>query len=63
MAESVEEAGRAAAIEMRELNMSNGKYGKKRKRDDGRGGRDEMDRDDDVIQAGLPKKRLKRHQR
>jgi len=63
MAESVGEAGRAAAIEMRELNTSTGKYGKKRKRDDGRGGRDEMDRDDDVIQAGLPKKRLKSHQR
>lgn len=63
MAESVEEAGRAAAIEMRELNMSAGKHGKKRKRDDGGGGRDEMDRDDDVIQAGLPKKRFKSHRR
>lgn len=63
IAESVEEAGRTAAIEMRELNMSIGKNGKKRKRDDGRGGRDEMDRDDDVVQTGLPKKKLKSHKR
>lgn len=55
--ERVEEAGRLAASELKEQKGRGGKG--KRKRDEHSGGRDEKDRDDDVVEAGLPKKRKK----
>ncbi|KAG9318730.1 P-loop containing nucleoside triphosphate hydrolase protein, partial [Chiua virens] len=53
--ERVNEAGRLAVNELKEKARSNG--GKKRRRDEGggRNTRDERDRDDDVVEAGLPK--------
>ena len=57
--ERVDEAGRMAASELRELAASGkGVGGKKRKHRDGSGNaRDEQDRDDDVVEAGLPSRR------
>ncbi len=49
--ERVEEAARSARTEMK--NMENGK-GKKRRRDNDLSGRDDRDRDDDVVEAGMP---------
>ena len=50
--ERVEEAGRLAVNELKEEAKSNG--GKRRRRDEG-GGRDEKDRNDDVVEAGMPR--------
>ena len=50
--ERVDEAGRLAAQELKEQNMKGG-HGRKRKREEG-GGKDDMDRDDDVVEAGMP---------
>ena len=50
--ERVDEAGRLAVNELKEEAKSNG--GKRRRRDEG-GGRDEKDRDDDVVEAGMPR--------
>lgn len=55
--ERVDEAGRLASTEMKEQGIKGG-HGKKRKRDDG-GGKDDMDRDDDVVEAGMPKMKRK----
>ncbi|KAG2116744.1 DEAD-domain-containing protein [Suillus discolor] len=51
--ERVDEAARLAINELKEEAKADGK---KRKREDGVG-RDERDRDDDVVEAGVPKKR------
>lgn len=57
--ERVDEAGRLAVNELKEEAKSNG--GKKRRRDGG-GGRDNKDRDDDVVEAGMPRtKKSKGH--
>ena len=48
----VDEAGRLAAQELKEQGIRGG-HGKKRRRDEG-GGKDDMDRDDDVVEAGMP---------
>lgn len=58
--ERVEEAARAAKIEIRDGENAKGR-GNKRRRDDGGGGRDDRDRDDDVVEAGMPftKKKFK----
>ena len=54
--ERVDEAGRLAATELREESGKNGH----RKRRKGEGGdRDVRDRDDDVVQAGMPTKKKK----
>lgn len=50
--ERVDEAGRLAVNELKEEARSNG--GRKRRRDEG-GARDDKDRDDDVVEAGIPK--------
>ena len=55
--ERAAEAGRAAMIELKEQRANGG--GKKRRKEQG-GGRDEMDRDDDVVEAGMPTKKTKR---
>lgn len=52
--ERVEEAGRLAATELKEQKLKGGRGKRKR---DGYGGRDERDRDDDVVEAGMPKKK------
>ncbi|CAG7848306.1 ATP-dependent rRNA helicase RRP3 {ECO:0000305} {ECO:0000250/UniProtKB:P38712} [Serendipita indica DSM 11827] len=52
LAEKVEEAGRAAAMEMKDMNLSKGKEGKRK--------RDDMDRDDDSVPAGTGVGRKKR---
>lgn len=49
--ERVDEAGRLAVNELKEEAKSNG--GRKRRRDEG--GRDDKDRDDDVVEAGMPR--------
>ncbi|KAH9079350.1 DEAD-domain-containing protein [Lactarius deliciosus] len=54
--ERVEEAGRLAATELREEGAKNG-HRKRRKGD--RDDRDVRDRDDDVVQAGMPTKKRK----
>ena len=51
--ERVDEAGRLAVQELKEQGIRGG-HGKKRKREEG-GGHDDMDRDDDVVEAGMPK--------
>ncbi|KAG2157361.1 DEAD-domain-containing protein [Suillus clintonianus] len=53
--ERVDEAARLAINELKEEAKAGG-GGKKRKREDGVG-RDERDRDDDVVEAGVPRKR------
>ncbi|KAA1469548.1 DEAD-domain-containing protein [Dentipellis sp. KUC8613] len=55
--ERVDEAGRLAANEMRDNGIS-GTHGRKRRRDEGRGG-DDRDRDDDVMEAGMPMRKKK----
>ncbi|KAG8825706.1 ribosomal RNA processing protein [Serendipita sp. 401] len=58
LAEKVEDAGRAAAMEMKNMNLSAvGGSGKKRKRT---GGKDDMDRDDDLVQSGMPSGKMKK---
>jgi ATP-dependent RNA helicase DDX47/RRP3 len=61
--ERVNEAGRVAVNELKDQNMKGGGSGRKRRRQDGPGGRDDRDRDDDMVEAGIPtqKKRLKRN--
>ena len=51
--ERVNEAGRVAASELKEQGKGGGS-GRKRRREDGSGVRDERDRDDDVVEAGIP---------
>ena len=57
LGETVGRANREAAVEMRE--SGTGGAGGKRGRDKGgkRGREDERDRDDDVVEAGLPRKK------
>jgi ATP-dependent RNA helicase DDX47/RRP3 len=50
--ERVEEAGRVAVNELKEQHLKGG-GGKKRRRDEGVN-KDDRDRDDDVIEAGMP---------
>ena len=57
MRERVDEAGRLAVQELKEQGIRGG-HGKKRKREEG-GGHDDMDRDDDVVEAGMPRMRKK----
>ena len=58
--ERVNEAGRIAAAEMREQALNGNNKGRKRRRE--LGGRDDQDRDDDVVEAGMPtKKKRGRH--
>jgi ATP-dependent RNA helicase DDX47/RRP3 len=58
--DTVARASREAALEMRD--SGTGGAGGKRGRDKGRGGRggeDDRDRDDDVVEAGVPRKKNK----
>ncbi|KAJ7783071.1 P-loop containing nucleoside triphosphate hydrolase protein [Mycena metata] len=59
--ERVNEAGRVAAVELKEQNANakGGGNGRKHRRDDGRSREDERDRDDDVVEAGIPTQRKK----
>ncbi|KAJ7703257.1 P-loop containing nucleoside triphosphate hydrolase protein [Mycena rosella] len=59
--ERVNEAGRVAAVELKEQNANakGGGNGRKHKRDGGGGREDERDRDDDVVEAGIPARRKK----
>lgn len=58
--ERVNEAGRMAAAEMREQALNGNNKGRKRRRE--LSGRDDQDRDDDVVEAGMPtKKKRGRH--
>lgn len=50
--ERVGEAGRVAASELRDQGPK-GSRGRKRRREEG-GGRDDKDRDDDIVEAGMP---------
>lgn len=54
--ERVDEAGRLATTEMKDQNSGKSR---KRRRGDGGGGKDDMDRDDDIVEAGMPKKQSK----
>lgn len=58
--ERVDEAARLAAAEIKEQGIKGG-HGRKRKRggEEGSGGKDDMDRDDDVVEAGMPKMKKK----
>ena len=58
--ERVDEAGRVAGQEMKEQGMRGG-HGKKRRRD--AGGADDRDRDDDVVEAGMPTKKKSKGRR
>jgi len=53
--ERVDEAGRVAANELKEQGAKGGNS-RKRTRDNGRS-KDDRDRDDDVVEAGMPAKR------
>lgn len=55
--ERVDEAGRLAANELKDQAKSGG-HGKKRRRDEGND-RDNQDRDDDTVEAGMPSKKKK----
>lgn len=57
--ERVEEAARLARAEMKD---ADGK-GKKRHRSDNTGGKDDRDRDDDVVEAGMPLVKKFKHRR
>ena len=61
LSDTVAQANREAALEMRE--QGTGGAGGKRGRDKGKRGRgwdnDERDRDDDVVEAGVPRKKNK----
>ncbi|KAJ7462228.1 P-loop containing nucleoside triphosphate hydrolase protein [Mycena galericulata] len=59
--ERVNEAGRVAAVELKEQNANakGGGNGRKHKRESGGGREDERDRDDDVVEAGIPTRRKK----
>jgi len=59
--ERVDEAGRVAAAELREQSAKGGK-GKKRSHDS-RGGKDDKDRDDDVVEAGMPCTKRTKHRK
>ncbi|TFY76963.1 hypothetical protein EWM64_g7047 [Hericium alpestre] len=59
--ERVDEAGRLAATELRD-NGINGGHGRKRRREEG-GNRDDRDRDDDMVEAGMPASRKKGRKR
>jgi ATP-dependent RNA helicase DDX47/RRP3 len=63
--ERVEEAARAARAEMKDAENGKGRGKKRRREEDGlRGGRDDRDRDDDVVEAGMPTtKRKSKHRR
>ena len=56
--ERVGEAARVAAAEMRDQAKA-GHGGKKRRRGGDEGGKDDRDRDDDMVEAGMPMKRKK----
>jgi len=56
--ERVDEAGRVAVNELKELKDQGKGGGRKRRWEEG-GGRDEKDRDDDTVEAGMPKRRKK----
>jgi ATP-dependent RNA helicase DDX47/RRP3 len=55
--ERVEEAGRLAVNELKEQGAGGRNGRNKRRREDRGGERDERDRDDDVVEAGMPKRR------
>lgn len=59
--ERVNEAGRVATVELKEqsANAKGGGNGRKHKRETGGGREDERDRDDDVVEAGIPSRRKK----
>jgi len=59
--ERVEEAGRLAIKELKE--MAKEGRGRKRHRDDETGGKDDVDRDDDVVEAGMPLRKQKTKRR
>lgn len=65
MKERVEEAARAARAEMKDAENGKGRGKKRRREEDGlRGGKDDRDRDDDVVEAGMPTtKRKSKHRR
>lgn len=56
--ERVDEAGRVAVNELKEMKEQGKGGGRKRRREEG-GGRDERDRDDDMVEAGMPRKHKK----
>jgi len=56
--ERVGEAARAAKTEMKDSEQNGKGKGRKRQREDV-GGRDDRDRDDDVVEAGMPTSRKK----
>lgn len=56
--ERVGEAARAAKTEMKDSEQNGKGKGRKRQRED-IGGRDDRDRDDDVVEAGMPTSRKK----
>jgi len=57
--ERVDEAARLAINELKEESKTGGK---KRRREDG-GGKDERDRDDDVVEAGIPRRKHSKKRR
>ncbi|KAJ7901769.1 P-loop containing nucleoside triphosphate hydrolase protein [Mycena olivaceomarginata] len=59
--ERVNEAGRVATVELKEqsANAKGGGGGRKHKRETGGGREDDRDRDDDVVEAGIPSRRKK----
>jgi len=57
--ERVDEAARIAVTELKELKeQGKGGVGRKRRREEG-GGKDEKDRDDDMVEAGMPNRHKK----
>ena len=58
--ERVDEASRVATNELKDLARSG--HMTKRRRDDG-GGKDDMDRDDDVVEAGVPNRKKNKGRR
>lgn len=56
LADRVDEAGRVAASQLRDEAQTKGTSGKRRRKVD----RDDRDRDDDVVEAGIPRHSFKR---
>lgn len=60
--ERVDEGARLAVNELKEQ-AGNGTGGRKRRRPEGSGGHDDRDRDDDVVEAGMPARKGHKHRR
>ena len=58
--ERVDEASRIATTELRQMSNNNRGPGGRKRRYEESGGKDDADRDDDVVEAGMPTRKSKK---